>query len=704
MSTALIRQTALSALDAVVIDTETTGLDPKQARLIEIGAIRLDGERLDPSETLSVLVRPDIPVPASATAIHGIDDAMLAKAENFAVIGPQLARFLRGRPLIGHSIGFDLAVFGKAHAQAGLSWAAPLALDTRLLAQIVMPSLANYSLEALASLFGLSLDDRHRALADARLTGEIFLKLVPKLKEAGIRTLGEALTASRRLTQALEDYHRAGWIEPAAATGREGPIRLDSYPYRHRVRDVMSHPPVTVGPEASLKSVLDLMATRRISSVFVGEAGGPAKDTGILTERDLLRAISQRGPDCLLEPAAQLMTHPLVTIGDTDFVYRAIGRMGARAIRHLAVENAAGHVVGALSARDLLRLRASDAIALGDDLTRATSVTELTRAWAKLPAVVASLMAEDIVVREIAGIIAEELIALTARVTELAVEDLAADGHGAPPCAFAILVLGSAGRGESLLAMDQDHALVFAEGEPDGPEDRWFARLGAAIARKLDNIGVPLCKGGVMASEAAFRGSLATWLARIEGWVSRASPQDLLNVDIFFDFRPAFGDMTLTERLWHDAWAAPRGAFAFLKLLGETHAAAPVPTTLMGRLKLTEGRLDLKRHGLLTIVSQTRLLALRHGIAERSTAARLKGLIEANVGGRDDLAAFDAIHERLLKLILAGQLADIAAGQPPGTHVPGDIIERHGGQTPLRDDLRRLAHYPDLARDQLSSA
>jgi DNA polymerase III epsilon subunit-like protein len=103
MSTALIRQTALSALDAVVIDTETTGLDPKQARLIEIGAIRLDGERLDPSETLSVLVRPDIPVPASATAIHGIDDAMLAKAENFAVIGPQLARFLRGRPLIGHS-------------------------------------------------------------------------------------------------------------------------------------------------------------------------------------------------------------------------------------------------------------------------------------------------------------------------------------------------------------------------------------------------------------------------------------------------------------------------------------------------------------------------------------------------------------------------------------------------------------------------
>lgn len=704
MSTALIRQTALSALDAVVIDTETTGLDPKQARLIEIGAIRLDGERLDPAETFSTLVRSGIPVPASATAIHGIDDAALADAPDFARVAPQLAAFLRGRPLIGHSIGFDLAIFGQAHARAGLAWTAPVSLDTRLLAQLVLPSLANYSLEALASLFGLSLDDRHRALADARLTGEIFLKLVPKLREAGIRTLGEALTASRRLTQALEDYHRAGWVEPMRAGDGDGPIRLDSHPYRHRVRDVMSHPPVTVGPEASLKSVLDLMAARRISSVFVGEAGGPAKDTGILTERDLLRAISQRGPDCLALPAGTLMTTPLVTITDGDFVYRAIGRMGARTIRHLAVEGADGRVVGALSARDLLRLRASDAIALGDDLARAASVTEMARAWAKLPAVIRGLMAEDVGARAIAGIIAEELAALTARVTELSLAELAAEGHGPPPCAFAVLLLGSAGRGESLLAMDQDHAIVFAQGEPDGPEDQFFARLGALLARRLDEVGVPLCKGGVMASEPGFRGSFETWSGRIRGWVSRANPQDLLNVDIFFDFRPVYGDRALGEQLWTEAWAAPRDAFAFLKLLSETHAAAPVPTTLMGRLKFSDGRLDLKRHGLLTLVSQTRLLALRHGIAERGTAARLKALVAADIGGRDDLAALDAIHERLMALVLAGQLADIAAGRPASTRVAAEIIDSHGGQALLRDDLRRLAHYPDLVRDQLSSS
>ncbi|TIR45492.1 MAG: DNA polymerase III subunit epsilon, partial [Mesorhizobium sp.] len=84
-------------------------------------------------------------------------------------------------------------------------------------------------------------------------------------------------------------------------------------------------------------------------------------------------------------------------------------------------------------------------------------------------------------------------------------------GHGPPPCAYAVLVLGSGGRGESLMAPDQDNAIVFADGEPNGPEDRWFKNLGAKLADMLDISGVPYCKGGVMASNATFRGSLDTW-------------------------------------------------------------------------------------------------------------------------------------------------------------------------------------------------
>jgi len=110
-----------------------------------------------------------------------------------------------------------------------------------------------------------------------------------------------------------------------------------------------------------------------------------------------------------------------------------------------------------------------------------------------------------------------------------------ADRLDAPPCRYAVLVLGSGGRGQSLLAADQDNAIVFERGEPEGAEDKWFAELGERIATTLDEASIPLCKGGIMAKSADWRGNAELWRERIADWVRRASPADLLNVDIVFE-------------------------------------------------------------------------------------------------------------------------------------------------------------------------
>ena len=101
-------------------------------------------------------------------------------------------------------------------ARAGLAWTPPPALDTRLLAEIAEPELADYSLESLAAWLGLEITDRHSALGDARAAARIFQALVPKLRERGIRTLAEAMRACRSLTRVLEQHHRAGWSETGA--------------------------------------------------------------------------------------------------------------------------------------------------------------------------------------------------------------------------------------------------------------------------------------------------------------------------------------------------------------------------------------------------------------------------------------------------------------------------------------------------------
>jgi DNA polymerase-3 subunit epsilon/CBS domain-containing protein len=181
-------------------------------------------------------------------------------------------------------------------------------------------------------------------------------------------------------------------------------------------------------------------------------------------------------------------------------------------------------------------------------------------------------------------------------------------------------VLGSAGRGESLLALDQDNALVFAEGAPDGAADRWFARLGTHIADILHEVGVPYCKGGVMARNAQWRGSVATWRARIEDWITRSRPEDLLSVDIFFDLLGVHGEVALADDLWRGAFDAARGNAGFAKLLAEAAGAVEPGLNWLGGFRTAQGRIDLKRAGLFGIVTLARTLAIRHHVVARATA------------------------------------------------------------------------------------
>src|SRR5690606_31631508 len=124
------------------------------------------------------------------------------------------------------------------------------------------------------SWLGIEGDGRHSALGDAVLTARIFLALIPKLRAGNIRTLAEAEKACLALTKVLEDQHRAGWVEPVApATARAEPAlaRIDPYPYRHRVGDVMSASLHCVPAATRLKDALDRMAQSKISSLLVSE-------------------------------------------------------------------------------------------------------------------------------------------------------------------------------------------------------------------------------------------------------------------------------------------------------------------------------------------------------------------------------------------------------------------------------------------------
>ena len=696
--------TPLIAIDAVVIDSETTSLEPAKARIVEIAAVRLVAGRVDVADAFRRLVRPDGPIPAAAVAVHHIDDSMVADAPAFDQVWPELTAFVGDAVLIGHSLGFDLAVLKRECERTGMPFRPPRTLDTRLLAQVVQPNLASFTLEGLSSWLGVEIKDRHSALGDAVATAHIFSALVPRLREAGVRTLGEAMEACRTLTAALDQQHRAGWLE-VGVDGERALSRIDSYPYRHRVRDVMRSPAKFVPAGTSIGDALARLMEERISSLFVSlkvtdRSGPPAAETGIITERDVLRALSGQGSDAFTIPVERVMSYPLAVVPGDAFIYRAIGRMSRLNVRHLGVVDETGCVIGALSARDLLRLRAGEAVALGDEIDAADDVHALARAWAKLPAVVSSLVAEEVNARDTAAVISRELGALTRRAAVIAERRMREAGRGEPMCPYAVAVLGSGGRGESLLAMDQDNALVFADGAPGGAEDSWFEQLGVHIADILHEVGVPYCKGGVMAKSPQWRGSLATWRERIADWIGRSTPQSLLSVDIFFDMLPVHGDGSLCTTIWRDAFDAARGQLGFAKLLAEAAGGGESGLGLFGRFRTSQGRMDLKKVGLFRIVTVARALAIRHHVVERSTLARLTGVKALGIGAAGDLDALIVAQETLIDLLLAQQTEDIERGMPPSNAVAVRRLSLQDRDR-LRSALEAVGHIDEVMRGLL---
>lgn len=681
----IVPTTPLTGLHCLVLDTETTGLRVESARIISVGAVCIEGTEIEADGELSFLIDPGEPIPAASTKIHGLSDADVEGAGSFAELVPSLTGAIDGRVVVGHNIGFDLAILANEHKRASMDWAAPPALDTGLLARALNPNLPDGSLEAIAAWLGVEITGRHTALGDARAAAQIYFQLVPRLSAAGVRTLAEAERFMiERNDEAVRGHHGAGWQLQSGSYAPQG-VLTDTFAYRHTLADLMSSPPIFVDTQATLSEAIAKMNDAGIGALLIGDGANAA---GIVTERDIVRRIAKAGPEALSQPVSGIMSSPVVTLPENNPVYRAVARLQRLGMRHIAVTDAGGQVSGMVSARDLLRRSASAALVLGDEIDAAESTSELARAFAQVPEAARKLRAEELSPLRITGLISGEVRALTARAAELAASEAAP-----APAAWSLMVLGSAGRGESLLVPDQDNALVF-EDRPGMAE--WATAFGQRINEILDAAGLPFCKGGVMAGRPEWRHTPAAWREIVGGWLGKTRPSDLLNVDIFFDLRHVAGTPELTESLQSDALSLTQRAPTFIRALNGSVAQLQTPVGLFGRLRPTNGAIDIKAGGLLPVVAFARAVALHHGIAERATAARLKAAVEKSALPEGDGARLIEMHREFVALAMDQQLADIAAGHPPSYRLELKRLDRAtrralAGQLSDLDDILSLA-------------
>ena len=181
----------------VVLDTETTGLDPDGGhRVIEIGCIELI-DHFPTGRTFQRYVNPERDMPAEAERIHGITAAFLADKPLFAAVVDELMEFLGDAPLVIHNAAFDLKFLNAELTRIDAALIPPgRAIDTIELAKVKFPG-ARYSLDELCKRFAVDLSARgkHGALLDAELLAQVYLELVGGRQRRFILAPGDAAAA-----------------------------------------------------------------------------------------------------------------------------------------------------------------------------------------------------------------------------------------------------------------------------------------------------------------------------------------------------------------------------------------------------------------------------------------------------------------------------------------------------------------------------
>ena len=163
----------------IVLDTETTGLDPSNGdRIVEIGCLELVN-RLPTGKTYHVYINPERDMPREAEAVHGLSAAFLADKPVFAEIAEEFIAFVKGAALIIHNAAFDMKFLNAELALMGRDdLRGAEIIDTLTMARKKFPG-APASLDALCRRFGVdnSGRDLHGALIDSELLAGVYLEL-----------------------------------------------------------------------------------------------------------------------------------------------------------------------------------------------------------------------------------------------------------------------------------------------------------------------------------------------------------------------------------------------------------------------------------------------------------------------------------------------------------------------------------------------
>ena len=449
---------------------------------------------------------------------------------------------------------------------------------------------------------------------------------------------------------------------------------------------IMSTPLSSCSEGTDIRGALAIMLRDDVGSLAIVDAADKLR--GMVTFRTLAKRLAEPGIDAALEPVASAL-RPATTVAVDTPLWQAQDMQELHRCKYLVVTDA-GRPVGMLSQTDIVHELIAHQSSPYSPIGQAQSYEELAERFLAIDRIAADALETNRRARVAVRVLSETHLAIQRRCVELTLAEHEAQGHGGPPVAYALIIMGSGGRKEMMLDPDQDNGLILADHPAaDGKSiDSWFAGFADRLNVNLDRVGYILCPGGIMARNPLYRKSLSEWKAQITRMTHRPNEKVARWSNIVFDFNAQYGDEALAHELRTHLNDQLRNNAGLLKFMMEDDAQGRAPINWFNKL-VTTGRpdgmeiVDVKRNGMRIVANDARILALKAGISVSNTSERIDALVRKGILSEDFGATVSAAYDELLDILLTHQLAQRRAHIPLDKEVaPQDL------QAPAREALR----------------
>lgn len=410
--------------------------------------------------------------------------------------------------------------------------------------------------------------------------------------------------------------------------------------------------------DASIREAIRIMARKRSDILFVNHG---EKIVGVINQHDLTERVLATGldPD---KKVIEIMSSPVVTLSENALLYEGLLTMKKRGLSHVALIGSKKKITGSVGFREIGAIQENMAGFLIKEIVVAEGIEQLKRIYKRLPVLVKALTESGAKPPITTRIISSVGDAIHRRLIVLAMEEL-----GPAPCKFAFIAMGSMGRGEQTLATDQDNAIITVNMQESYLQEaqEYFQLLARKINMELDYIGYRSCPGEFMANNPKWNRNLDTWKKYFSEWIGNSSPKDILDADIFFDFRCIYGEKILVNQLRTHVDKVSASKAVFFYHMARAINQMKIPS------KTGEQQLDLKKI-LLPVTSYIRLYAIREQIDETGSMERADILLEKGVFSPSLHEELRQAFEFITHLRIRNQAGSIARDQ-----VPGNTINYH---------------------------